>query len=101
MDDLLIPSSLEKLMKDALDKRDIGYSFQHPTRSGFIIDFAIIRNDKRLAIEVDGYYHQFRHKKDLFRDYVMRRGGWEILRFSPTDLENPDHCVDIILEHLK
>lgn len=93
------PTSLEQKLIDALEgvglKRNKDYSFQHPTRSGFIIDFAF--TEIKLAVEVDGPHHQTRRqrKHDCFRDKMLRREGWKVIRFTQNEIEN--RMGDVIL----
>lgn len=67
--------------------------------AGRFIDFAYIRNDIRLAIEIDGFTshaqninrHQFSYQ--LRRQNVLTVDGWDILRFSFDDIqEQPRRC---------
>ena len=83
------PSGPELQMKAILDSLGLSYEYEFPVRSGFILDFAFL--DKRKGIEVDGYYHQFNRERDRFRDMILRRGGWGILRIEADDLSDPDN----------
>lgn len=101
-----VPTSLEQKLIDALEgvglKRDKDYSFQHPTHSGFIIDFAF--PEIRLAVEVDGPIHQTKkqRKHDYFRDKMLKREGWEVIRFTQDEVENRiDKVILIIIRYLK
>jgi len=80
------PSAPELKLRAFLDSVGIQYSYQHPTRSGFVLDFAFLEQQK--AIEVDGYYHQFTKSKDVFRDHILKRGGWKILRIPAEELDD-------------
>ena len=76
------PSGPELRMKAILDSLGLEYEFQFPVRAGFILDFAFV--DSLKDIEVDGFYNQFRHKQDRFRDYILKRAGWMLLRILMT-----------------
>jgi len=79
------PTSLERTLMKALDDAGItDYEFQFPTHSGFIIDFAW--PEKRLGVEADGPFHDKR--RDAFRDWILRREGWKILRFDAETINN-------------
>lgn len=66
------------------------------------IDFAIITQQSRIAIEIDGYtYHAegaiTRHEFDdqLSRQNELVMSGWAVLRFSFDQIKsNPDKCQD-------
>lgn len=93
------PSEPERKLKDALDEASLKYSFQHSLRSGFIIDFAF--PDKMVAVEVDGFYHQFRKKQDRFRDYILKRAGWKTIRFTADEvMDSPPDVIRKIKEEL-
>ena len=46
----------------------------------FIVDFACF--EKKLAIEIDGKYHQFMNEYDQERDAIIRSLGWKVIRFT-------------------
>jgi len=77
-------TSLEEKVKVLLDELGIQYCEQYPTRTGFIIDFAIFYNDKKIAIEVDGPHHDSKEqkRKDRFKDYMLKRDGFLVLRLN-------------------
>jgi len=93
-------TNIEKKLHDELVRRGIEFEFQFPTRSGFIIDFAF--PGKRLAVECDGAaWHVPGNRRDRFRDFILRRGGWTILRFTEQEiLSDVSRCVDIIIQRL-
>lgn len=92
------PSEPELKMKAILDSLGVQYTFQFPVREGFVLDFAFL--EKRIAFEVDGYYHQFTKKKDRFRDYILRRAGWQIVRIDASDLDSPKQVRELLLRTL-
>ena len=68
-----------------LTQLGIEFTEQYPTRSGYLLDFALI--DKKIAIETDGHaWHssQQQRKRDRFRDHILRREGWTVIRFRET-----------------
>jgi len=79
-----IRTSLEEKVKAVLDELGVQYHEQYPTRTGFIIDFAIFYNGKKIAIEVDGPHHDRKEqkKRDRFKDYMLKREGWTVLRLN-------------------
>ena len=89
------PSEPELKMKAILDSLGLQYTFQFPVRAGFVLDFAFV--DKMIAFEVDGFYHQFRKKKDAFRDYILKRAGWKIIRIDADQLNDIEKVKEIVL----
>jgi len=86
-------TSLETIVKAKLDKLGIEYIPQHPTRTGFVIDFAL--SDKRIAIEVDGPAHLTKAAKahDQFKDYQLGREGWVVLRIPEARMSDLDSLL--------
>lgn len=81
-------TSLEEQARDTLEELDIEYVSQYPTRSGFVIDFAIL--DQKIAIEVDGTnWHSSKEakKRDRFKDYQLGREGWLVVRLNEKERE--------------
>ena len=93
-------TSLERIMREELERRGLSFESQYPTRSGFIIDFAF--SDKRIGIECDGeMWHKPGNRRDRYRDRILKRGGWRIIRFTGTErMDNVSSCVDRITELL-
>ena len=92
---------LEALVGNELTRRGIVYEPEFPTRSGFIIDIAFPA--LRVAVECDGErWHKPGNKRDRFRDYILRRGGWTVIRFTEKEIVT-DYCacVDRIEEVIK
>lgn len=89
-------TNLEKLMYDELTRRGLIFEFQYPTRNGFIIDFAF--PEIRLAIECDGArWHAPGNRKDKFRDRLLRKSGWLVIRFKEEQiLEDISLCGQIV-----
>ena len=79
-------TSLEKRAKQILDELGVNYIEQYSTRLGFIIDFAI--PEKKIAIEVDGKHWHENKKKDRFRDWMLKRAGWKVVRIDEDEIEN-------------
>ncbi len=86
-------TSLEIAIQDILDSLGISYVPQYSTRSGFVIDFALL--DGKIAVEVDGPCHESSRRKDAFRDHILRREGWKVIRIDYTDI---DKAKDILTE---
>lgn len=90
-------TSLERIVKDYLDKNKMDYIFQFPTRTGFVIDFAIF--GKKVAIEVDGKkWHSSKEakKRDRFKDYQLRREGWKVIRIEEEEIDNLNSLLSSI-----
>ncbi|MBI5100175.1 MAG: DEAD/DEAH box helicase [Nitrospirae bacterium] len=68
------------------------------------IDFAIITNNTKIAIELDGYTYHAREKvgRDKFDDDLQRQNelildNWKVIRFSWDQVQkNPETCKDYL-----
>jgi very-short-patch-repair endonuclease len=75
-------------MFNILNLLQIEFTEQVSTRSGFVIDFAVyIDREKgiKFAIETDGanwHNSPAQQKRDGFRDHLLRREGWKVVRFG-------------------
>ena len=72
-------------------------------KSTYCLDFAAFCNKGNLNIECDGdTYHISKEKavKDNKRDNYLTKKGWSILRYSTTQLNNPDECISEIKESI-
>lgn len=91
-------TNIEEKARDYLDGKGKKYEFQFPTRSGFVIDFAIL--DQKIAIEVDGtHWHSSKEarKRDRFKDYQLRREGWKVIRIKEEEIDNLDSLFSSII----
>lgn len=91
-------TSLERIVKEYLDKHNVNYEPQFPTDTSFVIDFAILH--RMIAIEIDGEkWHSSKKalKKQRFRDYQLKRGGWSIIHISESEIENLDSLLSSII----
>lgn len=90
-------TSLEKIVKEYLEKEGVDYIFQFPTRTGFVIDFALL--EQKLAIEVDGKkWHGSKEamKRDRFKNYQLKREGWKVVRIKEEEIGNLDSLLSSI-----
>ena len=82
-------------------RRMYGYQFlrQMPFQE-YVVDFACRKI--KLAIELDGYSHHFRFIKDKRKDEVLKRHGYNVLRFSEKqimmDLQNVNRAIESYIE---
>jgi len=83
-------------MRKELERRGLNFEQFYPVRSGFILDFAF--PERKLGIECDGeQWHSVGNRRDRFRDSMLRRGGWKVLRFREKEIiNNIWKCVDKI-----
>ena len=84
-------TNLEEEVKNYLEKNEVDYIFQFPTRTGFVIDFVIL--EQKLAIEVDGKkWHSSKEamKRDRFKDYMLKRDRWKVVRIKEEEISNLD-----------
>jgi very-short-patch-repair endonuclease len=80
-----------------LQARGFHFRRQRPFK-GYYLDFVCI--DRKLVVEVDGAHHQapLQAEHDGVRDRVLRRHGYEVLRFSNSRVRtNIDGVVDAIV----
>lgn len=75
------PTQAEKKLWDALRNNQLGYKIrrQHVIDS-YIVDFVCIL--KRLAIEIDGKYHESEKDADAARTLKLKMKGFTVIRFS-------------------
>lgn len=67
----------------------------------YCIDFGLIKNNKKLAIECDGFtYHSgiVKIQEDINRQLILERAGWRFFRIQSTDwfYRNPSVSADLI-----
>jgi very-short-patch-repair endonuclease len=97
----LIGPVWEPKLAHALQAAGIDFRQQYPT-CGYYLDFALVSENARLDIEVDGeMWHRGSDGKrlvdDLYRDHALRAAGWEVLRFWVYELkEDIDGCIHTI-----
>jgi very-short-patch-repair endonuclease len=89
----------EVLLWQALRCRPDGLKFRRQLPVGQItVDFACL--ERRLIIEVDGESHSYgdQPKRDSARDALLRREGFDVMRFAARDvLKNMDGVLSGIL----
>ena len=66
----------------------------------YLLDFALIQGEQRLNIECDALSalsgHEV-HTREAKRDFVLLSDGWQILKFSSSEiLNNKTACTDVI-----
>lgn len=102
-DEAINITPIENRLKEALDKRGIPYSFQHPVDS-YILDFYFDINGVRLNVECDGKeYHSANSavEHDRIRNNVIAAKGILVLRFSGSEIwKDVEKCLNIILNTL-
>ena len=82
-------TALEKQVADFLDMK--GDSI-YPSISSSAID-------KRIIIEVDGkHWHsgKKKQKKDRFRDYMLKRAGWTVIRIKEEEIDKLDKLLSFL-----
>ena len=96
-------TSLEKKAKEILNKIGIEYIPQYPTRTGFVIDFAVIEKDRKIAIELDGTkWHSSKkaQQRDRFKDYQLKREGWKVVRIKEDEINKMEELLASIIGNL-
>jgi very-short-patch-repair endonuclease len=90
------PTSLEKEAEEILGKMGIEYIPQYSTRTGFVIDFAVVGEDKKIAIEIDGTkWHSSKktQQRDRFKDFQLRREGWKVIRIKEDEINKLEEIL--------
>ncbi len=98
---LHMPTSIERKLREELEKRKIDFNFQFRLSRGIIADFAFPKS--RLVVECDGDYWHANPKKypeeklnrlqkrnignDRERMERIQSLGWNILRFWESEIE--------------
>jgi len=87
------PTDIEAKVESVLKGLRIGYYSQYPTRTGFVLDFAVPSN--RLAIEVDGPTHDTlkSHSRDAFRTLLLKREGWTVTRIHYSQIHRAKQII--------
>ena len=76
-------TNLEEMAEDRLIDLKVDFIPQYPTRTGFVLDFAIFTDETKIDLEVDGQrWHSSKRakKRDNFRNHMLKREGWKIYR---------------------
>ena len=95
------PTPAEAALWEVLKSKNLGYKFrrQHLI-DDFIADFVCLR--KGLVIEVDGKYHDEVKDYDDYRTDVLKKHGFEIIRFKNEEvLGDLDNVLDRIKKRIK
>lgn len=70
-------------------------------RRRYRLDFAVIRGDRRIAIECDNekaHASKAQRRRDRIKDTHLRRAGWRVVRLRERDIiRNLDACVKRVL----
>lgn len=93
-------TSLGKEAEEILDKMGIDYIPQYPTRTGFVIDFAVVSEDRKIAIELDGTkWHSSKkaQQRDRFKDYQLRREGWKVIRIKEDEINKMEELLSSVI----
>lgn len=67
------------------------------------LDFAVVGDGKRVAVEVDGHDWHERTKeqaeRDKSRDRLLQAAGWQVFRFTGSEVwRAPDRCAQEVLK---
>ena len=86
------------LWNDVLkQKQCLGYQFNRQFSIGeYILDFACRK--LKLAIEVDGYSHNFTYERDKEKDNYLKRIGYTVVRFEEREVRKDMNNVIRVLE---
>jgi very-short-patch-repair endonuclease len=75
------PTRSEEWLWRSLAGSKTGFGFRRQLVIGqFIVDFACTK--VRLAVEVDGPYHEGNKRLDALRDHTLQELGWGVLRIE-------------------
>ena len=79
------PTRSEERLWRRLSGSKTGFAFRRQLVIGhFIVDFACTK--VRLAVEIDGAYHEDRAWQDARRDRVLGALGWRVIRVVAEDV---------------
>lgn len=93
-------TDIEKMMRLELELRKIDFVQFYPHRLGFVMDFGF--PEKKICVECDGENWHKNKKRDNFRDFMLKRSGWNTIRFSGIEIKmDISQCVDKIEAFLK
>lgn len=85
-------------------KQCLGYQFVRQFSVGnYILDFACRK--LKLAIEIDGYSHNFTYEKDIEKDEYLKSIGYKVLRFSEKgikyDMNNVIRSIELTIKSIE
>lgn len=87
----------EKFLWASLRRKNLGYKFSRQYSIGpYILDFYC--SEKRLAIELDGFYHLDEKEYDRQRDDYLKLNNIKVLRFWNSEI---GVSIDKVLEKIK
>lgn len=93
---LLLMFTKEGVDEPALGRYRGGTLYRQYQTCGYLLDFAVLGADFRLAVEVDGPYHCTTRQAgvDRKRDRALAREGWRVLRFTTQEvIEDSQSCA--------
>lgn len=82
----------EKMFHEAADKAGLKLITQYYFKSYFL-DFAYVTDTLKLNIEIDGRPYHFtaqgdRLEKDIVRDSILKANGWNVIRYTASEIDN-------------
>ena len=83
----------ERLLWNALRASqlcNLKFGKQHPIPP-FYADFACVK--RMLVVEIDGDYHDHMGEADLSREGLLRKLGWDVIRFSDKEVMDDVEAV--------
>ena len=92
-------TNLEEEVERFLNKRGIESIPQYPLRTGVVCDFLLPKEN--IIIEVDGerwHSSKKQKKKDMFKDYMLQREGWKVIRIKEKELKRD---LENLLSYIK
>lgn len=90
----------EKMLWDKLRRKNLGYKFTRQYSVGpYILDFYCVK--KRVAIELDGFYHLENKNYDKERDEYLNMNDIKVLRFWNSQISaNMNEVLEKIIKEL-
>ncbi len=94
-----MPTDIEEIVRDELRALNIDFTEQFPTRTGFVLDFAI--PSRNIAIEVDGPHHDNprSRSRDAFRTLILKREGWKVYRIHHSQIDQVNKILKEVLQN--
>jgi very-short-patch-repair endonuclease len=99
-------SEWERLFYRQLYAKGVRPIPQYPVEK-YVLDFAVVVNDRRLNIEIDGErYHRNWDgelcRRDQIRNQRLMELGWDVMRFWVYQVrDDADHCVSLVRQWIE
>lgn len=83
-----VTSYPERFFIDVLNKNNISFEREYHVLNKYFLDFLIIKNNKKIDLEIDGKQHRFRKEHDINRDKFLTENGYIVYRIDWNCINN-------------